>query len=271
MTAPTWGPAPLAPLASHAGLAENCMYGFSTSYTCRFCGAIMKERRRVQCGSLQCKRAFNAERMREYAAKKKRASGRSIYADRKDRTRTIRHCERCGDQLWPGASIETRTHCRPCSRRIEKHARLQQVVLNAAAGSSGASVWTAGPCPRCGRVGVSTNSNQRHCSQECIRAAKDDRRHDIRARRRARKRGAFVERVFRADIYERDGWRCRLCRKPVRRNEKVPHPLAPVLDHIIPLAVGGSHEPSNVQLAHFLCNSHKRDLPSGDQLRLPCP
>lgn len=61
--------------------------------------------------------------------------------------------------------------------------------------------------------------------------------------------------VYRSKIFERDGWRCQLCRKPVRRTAVVPHPLAPTLDHIVPLAAGGLHEPANVQTAHFICNS----------------
>ncbi|MEO3856223.1 HNH endonuclease signature motif containing protein [Acrocarpospora sp. B8E8] len=36
--------------------------------------------------------------------------------------------------------------------------------------------------------------------------------------------------------------------------------FAPTLDHVIPLAKGGLHEPGNLQLAHFICNSTKRDL-----------
>ena len=39
-------------------------------------------------------------------------------------------------------------------------------------------------------------------------------------------------------------------------------------DHILPLAAGGVHENANVQLAHFICNSRKRELPANDQLRL---
>jgi len=73
------------------------------------------------------------------------------------------------------------------------------------------------------------------------------------------------------EIAERDGWRCQLCSKPVHRNAQVPHPNAPVLDHIIPLSKRGTHEPSNVQLAHFMCNSIKSDGTygvAGEQLRL---
>jgi 5-methylcytosine-specific restriction endonuclease McrA len=37
----------------------------------------------------------------------------------------------------------------------------------------------------------------------------------------------------------------------------VPEPLAPTIDHIIALANGGTHEPTNVQCAHFICNATK--------------
>jgi 5-methylcytosine-specific restriction endonuclease McrA len=55
----------------------------------------------------------------------------------------------------------------------------------------------------------------------------------------------------------------------VKRDKVVPHPKAPVLDHILPLAQGGTHEPTNVQCAHFMCNSIKRDtVPAVMQLML---
>ena len=89
-----------------------------------------------------------------------------------------------------------------------------------------------------------------------------------KAKRRAVKKSAFVENVYRRKVFERDGWRCQLCRKPVKRDAVVPHPKAPVLDHIIPLAAGGTHEPANVQCAHYLCNSLKGDRGGGEQLLL---
>lgn len=66
-----------------------------------------------------------------------------------------------------------------------------------------------------------------------------------------------------AAIFQRDGWRCQICKRMVRRDKAAPHPLAPVLDHVIPLAAGveqgGVHAPHNVQCAHFICNCIKSD------------
>ncbi|WP_354596069.1 HNH endonuclease signature motif containing protein [Streptomyces sp. JL1001] len=32
------------------------------------------------------------------------------------------------------------------------------------------------------------------------------------------------------------------------------------VDHVVPRALGGTHEPSNLQLAHLYCNQVKSDL-----------
>lgn len=73
---------------------------------------------------------------------------------------------------------------------------------------------------------------------------------DDTQKRRAMRREAFVEPVSRRAIYERDNGICGICREPVpyRRFH---------LDHIIPIAFGGTHEPSNVQVSHGVCNMRK--------------
>ena len=42
-------------------------------------------------------------------------------------------------------------------------------------------------------------------------------------------------------VYERDGWRCGICGRKVSRTVDANHPLAPSLDHIVPLSKGGDH------------------------------
>lgn len=89
-----------------------------------------------------------------------------------------------------------------------------------------------------------------------------------RARHRARKRDAFVEDVLPDEIYQRDRYTCRLCGKRLAMTKFAPHPKSPSIDHIIPLSQGGTHEPANVQAAHFICNARKSDRLGGDQLLL---
>jgi hypothetical protein len=122
-------------------------------------------------------------------------------------------------------------------------------------------------CSVCGRC-FATPYTIKTCSAACTEIKRLDNKRAGKQRRRAVKCGAFVAPVSRRKIYERDGWRCRLCGKPVQRDAKVPHPKAPTIDHVIPLAVGGTHEPANCQTAHFLCNSLKGHRGGGEQLAL---
>lgn len=73
---------------------------------------------------------------------------------------------------------------------------------------------------------------------------------DQSRRRLARKRALPSEPINEVEIFDRDGWVCQLCGKPVEKGEES-------LDHIIPISLGGPHLKSNVQLAHRRCNSRK--------------
>jgi 5-methylcytosine-specific restriction endonuclease McrA len=73
-------------------------------------------------------------------------------------------------------------------------------------------------------------------------------------------RGASItERFDAAEIYERDGWTCALCGRPIDRNLSYPDRLSASLDHIVPVSKGGQHTRENTQAAHFTCNTSKRD------------
>lgn len=53
---------------------------------------------------------------------------------------------------------------------------------------------------------------------------------------------------------------CGICGQPVDKRLKPPNPLAPVIDHIIPIAKGGHpSDINNLQLAHATCNRQKSD------------
>lgn len=120
-------------------------------------------------------------------------------------------------------------------------------------------------CSHCGCPFIADKqafvSHFRFCSRRC--GARN-----AEARRRARKRDAFVENVVRSYIFERDGYCCQICGKKLAMTKVAPHPKAPTLDHIVPLAQGGTHERSNVQAAHFICNALKSDGAAADQLLL---
>ena len=118
--------------------------------------------------------------------------------------------------------------------------------------------FRSGPCLICGTNFTSLNLD-RTCSASCQAIHASDRKHAAKHRRRARMRDAYRADVIRSDIWTRDKFTCQLCGHALDMGEAVPHPLAPTIDHIVPLARGGTHEPSNVQAAHFLCNAVKSD------------
>lgn len=51
---------------------------------------------------------------------------------------------------------------------------------------------------------------------------------------------------------------CGICGQPVDKTLKWPHPMAPTIDHIIPIDKGGHpSDMANLQLAHWTCNRQK--------------
>ncbi|MEV4767786.1 HNH endonuclease [Micromonospora humida] len=147
---------------------------------------------------------------------------------------------------------------RPWSRRT----RAKRKLAKAARGSTG-SRWVAGRCERCGKHFISALGSElgRYCSNTCKRRARS-------SRRRARERNAYSERYSRHHIFERDRWRCHICKRKTLADVAVPHPRAPVVDHLVPLAEGGDDTAANVATACFLCNSTKRERGGGEQLAL---
>lgn len=72
-----------------------------------------------------------------------------------------------------------------------------------------------------------------------------------------------------AAIAKRDRYRCGICGERVDMTLKHPDPGFPSIDHIVPLAKGGSDiDPANLQLSHLRCNLAKRDRGGDEQLRL---
>lgn len=136
-------------------------------------------------------------------------------------------------------------------------------LRKAAQGTRG-TTWTAGRCLRCQQPFVSHRAGDeagRYCSNTCKRRAK-------RSRRRARIAGVRHEPYSRIGIFERDQWRCHICRRLTLRSRCVPHPRAPVLDHLVPIAAGGDDVAANVATACFLCNSIKGQRGGNEQLAL---
>jgi 5-methylcytosine-specific restriction endonuclease McrA len=160
-------------------------------------------------------------------------------------------CLKCGNQF------EFKQNKKYCSSDCRR-----RVVLEILAEERIASyVSIECKCKECGLAFTSTykSKHRDYCSYKCLYKYS----HRIgRDRRRARLRSVPFESIDRQAIYERDGFICQLCGEPVDISAQVPSNLAPTLDHVFPLSLGGHHTVDNVQCAHFICNCIKGSNPT---------
>ncbi len=125
----------------------------------------------------------------------------------------------------------------------------------------------------CTTCGLAYNSYYRKgdksCSDECQREVVRNVNQQAKHIRRARKRNAVSEPIYRNKLFSRDKWRCVKCGIKVVRSKEY-RPDRATMDHIIPISLGGSHTYSNLQTMCNSCNSEKNNQASGEQITIFC-
>lgn len=112
-------------------------------------------------------------------------------------------------------------------------------------------------CIDCAAVFTQKHGATRRCGS-CTRLQFNARHRDYEHRRRANMQSnGPVDRINSLKVYARDNWQCHLCGQAVPADAHYLDPHAPTLDHVIPLARGGTHTLANVKLAHRACNTLK--------------
>ena len=231
-------------------------YGFKHTYVCQHCGETYKAK--VRDRNKYCSRECAFAHRGEIAELHRQGMGKRCPIHY-----TV--CAQCGQPF-----MARRKGLKRCSDECQKaHAR--ECYASYATEKKGHKERV---CQFCGETFIAPygDKRKRFCSIDCSR--KDWRREYPeqkiidRHRRRARKYGnGRVQKINPFEVYERDAWRCGICGKPVDPELEFPHPYSASLDHIQPLAAGGTHAYANVQLAHLICNSYK-GASGGGQLRL---
>lgn len=177
-----------------------------------------------------------------------------------------RQCCVCGEEVCISRPSYARTCSEKCSKEHrrqksrDKYEALTGVRLRPANGPR--------PCRFCNRVIVPDHvlGRGRDVCDYC-----NTHRGSFRAR--ARLYGVPYTHVSRKAVFRRDGWRCQLCGRKVKRTNTRNkatgrlHPRTASLDHIVPLRRGGPHEEANCQCACLTCNVRKNARLIG-QLRL---
>lgn len=168
-------------------------------------------------------------------------------------------CRQCGKE-WLGRkrTVLCSDECRRADTNVQSRKH-----------SEGKHVTRTVSCKYCERQFVKAYGTKRRefCSKKCSLAHS---RSISKAKRRAKERGIHAESINPYVVFAEACWTCELCGIPTPREHRGTHrPDAPELDHVIPLAAGGTHTWNNVQLLCRSCNQEKSDMvPEGAALRL---
>lgn len=186
---------------------------------------------------------------------------------RRDRIRL--KCRTCGDIIERNRSsfVNGTVQCDRCEeerrakQRTEKELSEKRISLVRVL-SALTELKKPKQCYVCGETFYSQYKDVLYCSDKCRRKHKGKSKG---IRHRCRKYGVYYDpTVTPQKVFERDHYQCGICGLFCIPGDTSWNghfgPYSPTVDHIVALANGGSHTWDNVQCAHAMCNSKKRDL-----------
>lgn len=239
------------------------MAGSQHTFTCRQCGTVYRKKSYRPAGegekycSRECffewKKTLKARHIQSAWMQAKPAAVAAAHRQHCRRGYRLAVCRVCGKpHLGSGqtCSVQCRTEdfCQKQWERVTK-GRVNTCAICA-------SQWCSVRRPREPDAGT----RSAYCSDECSREGLKDVRRIAKARRRTRLK-LSADRISRRKVFDRDEWKCRAC------GSDTPEYLmgtcdgsAPELDHVIPLAKGGSHTYANVMLLCRTCNGMKAHM-----------
>lgn len=210
----------------------------------------------------ECEKAF-AKEIRE------KSDGRFEYVSGYHRGRALVRCRVCGHEYQRSTDLRKGIKCPVCAQ--EASVKRKQVRKLVRVIDSIREYALDKTCKECGETFHSANKTAMYCSDRCRRRYRDKRRkrpttnfrHYYHAKYGERYLEHYDPSITLKGLYERDGGICQICGEPCDWNDRewgTNGPTYPSIDHIKPRAKGGAHQWENVQLAHCMCNSCKRDL-----------
>lgn len=117
----------------------------------------------------------------------------------------------------------------------------------------------------CKQCGVLFIGNTLYCSTRCMNRQHEN-QHTRARYNKAKQNGTIDYSISLDKLIKRDNNICYICNKECNLNDYtykgnifIAGNYYPSIDHIVPLAKGGTHEWSNIKLAHRICNSLKSD------------
>lgn len=213
----------------------------------------------------------------------------TLKLNKKDKTKIYHHgfidvdsnvyikCLNCGSIYSVNAQVvrkkSTYIYCQSCEdikkkdnkkqKEIQKELKLIQKVRMKKANKLLNSVQlTLSICRQCGDLFI---GNTLYCSKECLN--KYHNTTHVETRKRYKKTNGKIDYTITLDkLIKRDNNICYICNRECNLNDytyqgnyKIAGNYYPSIDHVIPIAKGGTHEWNNIRLAHRICNSIKSD------------
>lgn len=221
----------------------------------------------TQCGELKPST--------EFAADKRKASGRKSACKACDRNRAKRYYEKAGRTRRGHTRSDIARppieegECHECGTRFTP---LNRGGIYCSRKCSGKARRTVGPrpprqltilfCVVCKDMFESWHPHNKTCSPECQRLNIKHRSLNSTSRRRMRIKESGYEPFQYTDVYERDHWVCAICGEGINPELRYPDRMSVSLDHIVPLSQGGAHSMQNAQAAHWICNVKRGVTPT---------
>lgn len=171
---------------------------------------------------------------------------RSRYAPKNNETDEPRFCLWCDEEYMPKQrrkSFFCSRDCKDqCNKQFQKYDRMM-----------------AKPdrnCLHCGNIMPKwMRIDASYCSDECNFKAHGATRKMYRRKNETKIKGTPL--VGRVEVAKKTNYLCGICNEKVDLDVKHPDPLFGSIDHIVPLAKGGSNDLDNLQIAHLKCNLSK--------------
>lgn len=209
-------------------------------FSCRQCGIQYMTRESVGDGEMYCSRPCwsRASRLLGISGRKRRH--------------------------WPASKVGFPV-CVTCGVTYARHGAMSKSFCSKSCAKPQPVATTIKACGHCGSP-FAGSAGKHYCSSKCSKAHAR-RLYGRKHRHRARRHGAAYEPIDPIKVFERDRWRCQICQVRTPRSLRgTNEPTAPELDHIMPMALGGSHTLTNVQCACRRCNGEKGARPLGQML-----
>ena len=155
--------------------------------------------------------------------------------------------------------------CPVCSKlHIEKGLKDINRYCSDQCKTTGRKGWTKqlknSACCRCGKQHIAKSKNT--MCDECRNRYEKAVLKAYKIKRKLKIEAVTIHPVIDKKVFDRDKWRCKICKTKVQKNDLYASNAAEV-DHIVPLSKGGVHSYSNVQTLCRSCNNKKSNVYNG--------